>query len=83
MKNSTTTLITITEARKKVKELHKIIKSNGYKSVEGRAAMIEETKLYEQFEQQHGRSALIEMQIGKSSSFARSSNAKGNGYGNM
>lgn len=75
--------MTTLEARKQVKELHNIIKLNGYKSEAGRSAMLKETELYKLFLQEHGEAALIEMKIGKVSNFGKSHNSKGNGYGNI
>lgn len=75
--------MTTLEARKQVKELHNIIKINGWKSEAGRDAMKKESELYKAFLEEHGESALIEMKIGKVSNFGKSHNSKGNGYGNL
>ena len=75
--------MTTTEARKEVKRLHNIMKVNGWKSEAGRAAMMEESKLYREFKEEHGEAALIEMKVGKASGFGKSHNSKGNGYGNL
>lgn len=70
-------------ARKEVKKLHKVIKVNGWKSEEGKKAMLEESKLYADFADKYGQENLIIMKVGKASQFGRSLISKGNGYGNF
>ena len=70
-------------ARKEVKRLHKIVKVNGWKSNEGRLAMLEESKLYADFLEKYGQENLTIMKVGKASNFGKVQNSKGNGYGNL
>jgi hypothetical protein len=70
-------------ARKEVKRLHKIIKVKGYKSEEGRDAMLKESKLYKEFLENYGEDNLVIMKVGKASNFGKVQNSKGNGYGNL
>ena len=71
------------KARKEVKRLHNIVKLNGWKSEEGRAAMLEASKLYADFLEKYGEDNLIIMKTGKVSQFGKSLNSKGNKYGNL
>jgi hypothetical protein len=70
-------------ARNEVNKLHKIVKVNGYKSEEGREAMLKESKLYKDFLEKYGEKNLIIMKIGKASNFGKVHKSKGNGYGNL
>jgi len=75
--------VAMKNARKEVKQLHKIVKVNGYKSAEGREAMLKESKLYKEFLEKYGAENLTIMKVGKASNFGKVHKSKGNGYGNL
>jgi len=75
--------VAMKKARKARKELHKIMKEKGWKSEEGRDAMIKESVLYTEFLNAYGEENLLIMKSGKASNFGKLQNSKGNGFGNI
>ena len=75
--------VAIKKARKEVKKLHNILKTRGWKSEEGREAMVKESNLYTEFLNAYGSENLLIMKSGKASNFGKLQNSKGNGYGNL